>query len=148
MAYVLYSGTQWQFPTGEGAEWSKTPYSGDTIAVFLGILIIVLPSPLIVNGKVDNSLIHYFSTIAKSHDSHLVSESLFYFAKSLATFIIQKRTSSESCGQRPKSSFMSGFEGGIFFCALIAADFAAPEGIYPCFSGENAVCLNPVRDIF
>ena len=113
-----------------GAEWSKTPSAGDTIAIFFEDLIIVLPSPRIVIWNLIKGWIHYFSTIPMSHYSHVVLQSLFCFEKSLATFIIQKRTSSESFGQRSNSSFRTGSIGNEPFFALVAPcapDFAPPE---------------------
>jgi hypothetical protein len=113
-----------------GSEWPKTPSSGDTIAVFFGNLIIMLPSPPIVNGKFNKSLVHYISTLTESLNSHVVSQSLFYFVKSLATFITQNRTSFESFGQRSISSFKSeSVRNGPLFVLVApsAPDFAPSE---------------------
>ena len=124
---------------------------GDTIAVFLGNMIIVLPSPPIVNRKFDKVCFTIFPQpltliiVTKSHNL------CFYFVEALATFIIQKRTSFQSFGQRSNSSSRSESVGDEPFCVLgafIAADFATPEGGYPCFSEENAVCSNLARGIF
>jgi hypothetical protein len=128
--FVLFYWHLIAFSYWGGSEWPKTPSSGDTIAVFFRFLIIVLPSPPIVNRNFDKSLVCYTPTITKSLDSHVVTQSLFYSAKSLATFIIQKRTSSERLGQRSNSSFRSGSVGNEPFFAMVAPsapDFAPPE---------------------